>query len=79
MAKVNDGSGLFDNEGICDNGILICNNAVKELANGRYLNFCNHMWQIAQIFANLKTGIKADTESKNRQRSEEHTSELQSL
>ena len=61
--KVNDGKGLLDNEGICDKGILICNDAVKDLTNGQYLNFCNRMVQIAQIFANLKKGIKDDMDS----------------
>lgn len=60
---VNDGKGLFDNEGICDQGIIICNAAMKELISGRYLAFADKMQQIAKIFANLKKGIKADHES----------------
>lgn len=60
---VNDGKGLFDNEGICDQGIIICNAALKELISGQYLAFADKMQQIAKIFANLKKGIKADHES----------------
>lgn len=60
---VNDGKGLFDNEGICDQGIIICNAAMKELISGQYLAFADKMQQIAKIFANLKKGIKADHES----------------
>jgi len=61
--KVNDGSGLFDNEGMCDKGILIANDAVKDLTTGNYIAFCNKISQIAKIFANLKDGIRADRES----------------
>lgn len=61
--KVNDGSGLFDNEGMCDKGILIANDAVKDLTIGNYIAFCNKISQIAKIFANLKDGIRADRES----------------
>ena len=60
---VNNGKGLFDNEGICDHGIVICNAAMKDLISGQYLAFADKMQQIAKIFANLKTGIKADRES----------------
>ena len=61
--KVNDGKGLFDNEGMCDQGILIANEAVKDLATGNYIAFCNKMAQIARIFSNLKTAISNDRES----------------
>ena len=61
--KANDGSGLFDNEGMCDKGILIANDAVKDLTTGNYIAFCNKISQIAKIFANLKDGIRADRES----------------
>jgi len=60
---VNDGRGLYDNEGICEKGILICNAALKDLVSGQYLSFVNKIEQIAQIFGNLKTGIKNDRES----------------
>lgn len=58
-----DNKGLYNNEGICDRGIVICNETVKALASGQYIAFCDNIHQIAQIFANLKTGIKADRES----------------
>lgn len=60
---INDGHGLWDNEGICDKGISLLNIAVKDLASGQYIPFCDKVSQIARIFANLKTGIKADRES----------------
>lgn len=58
-----DNKGLYDNEGVCDKGILLCNAALKDLIDGQYLLFVNKLEQVAQIFANLKTGIKADRES----------------
>lgn len=60
---VNDGNGLFDNEGICDKGISLCNAALKDLVSGQYLLFVNKVEQIAQIFGNLKKSIKNDRES----------------
>ena len=58
-----DNKGLYDNEGVCDQGILIANEAVKDLATGNYIAFCNKMAQIARIFSNLKTAISNDRES----------------
>jgi len=55
--------GIFDNEGICDKGISLCNSALKDLVSGQYLAFVNKVEQIAKIFANLKDGIRADRES----------------
>ena len=61
--KLNDGRGLWDNDGVCDKGISLCNAAIKDLVSGQYLAFVNKLEQVAQIFANLKKGIKADRES----------------
>ena len=61
--NINDGRGLWDNEGVCDKGVLLCNAALKDLVSGQYLAFVNKIEQIAQIFGNLKTGIKNDRES----------------
>lgn len=60
---VNDGNGLYDNEGICDKGILLCNAAMKDLFSGQYIAFADKMTQIVKIFANLKAGIRSDRES----------------
>ena len=62
--KFNDGKGFFDNEGICDKGISLCNSALRDLVSGQYLAFVNKLEQIAQIFNNLKTGIRADLEDR---------------
>ena len=60
---VNDGKGLFDNEGLCDSLIMDCNNAVKSLTGGNYVQFCGIIVQMVQKLANLKEGIKKDMDS----------------
>ena len=61
--KYNNGNGIFDNVGICDKGIELCNDALKELFSGQYLLFVNRVEQIAQLFNNLKSGIQSDMAS----------------
>ena len=61
--QVNDGKGLYDNEGICDKGIQICNDALKQLVSGNYIAFANRVQQITQIFSNLKKTMHGDRES----------------
>ena len=60
---VNDGKGLYDNEGLCDSLIIDCNNAVKNLARGNYVQFCGVVVQMVQKLANLKEGIRNDMNS----------------
>ena len=61
--SANDGGGLYDNEGLCDSLILDCNNSVKALASGNYVQFCNVIVQMVQKISNLKSGIRADTDA----------------
>ena len=61
--KINDGGGLWDNEGICDKGVALCNDALKDLVSGQYLSFVNKIEQVVKIFANLKKGIHTERES----------------
>ena len=63
MPKINDGKGLWDNVGVCDKAILLCNDALKQLFSGEYLNFSNNMFQVAKILSNLKEGIKEERKS----------------
>lgn len=58
-----DNKNFFNNESICDKGISILNSAMKSLTSGQYIAFCDGVTQLAEILANLKTGIKADRES----------------
>lgn len=63
---LNDGNGLFDSEGLCDSLIVDCNNAVKAIASGQYVSFCNTVVQMVQKLSNLKSGIKNDLSSKDK-------------
>lgn len=57
---VNDGKGLYDNQGLCDALIVDCNNAVKSICTGQYVQFCNIIVQMVQKLSNLKKGIEND-------------------
>lgn len=63
---VNDGGGLFDSEGLCDTLVNDINNLVKQAVSGNYLLFCDTVVQMTQKVVELKKGIKADLDSKNR-------------
>lgn len=64
--KINNGGGLYDNEGLCDTLISDCNNLVKNACSGQYIQFCNTVVQMVQKLVRLKGGIKADLESKDK-------------
>lgn len=63
---VNDGKGLYDSDGLLDSLIVDCNNVVKELCSGQYIEFCRIILEMAQKLVELKKGIKADLESKDK-------------
>jgi hypothetical protein len=60
---VNDGKGLYDNEGLCDLLISDLNTLVKDLSNGQYIQFCVGVSGMARKLLNLKKGIRADMDS----------------
>lgn len=60
---VNDGKGLYDNEGICDLLIRDLNSLPKLMMDGQYIQFCVAVAGMAQKLLNLKKGIKADMDS----------------
>ena len=60
---VNNGSGLFDNEGLCDTLLSDLNNLVKQLMNGQCIFACSVVTQMAQKIINLKNGIKTDMDA----------------
>lgn len=64
--KVNDGKGLYDNEGMCGTLVSDLNEAVKAIASGKYLQFCGKVAEMTVKLANLKNGIHNDMESKNK-------------
>lgn len=60
---VNDGKGLYDNEGLLDSIIVDCENAVKQLTTGNHLAWCGIMYSMAQKLICLKNGIKNESDS----------------
>jgi len=63
---LNDGGGLYDNSGLCDTLISDCNAAIKAVVSGQYIQFCAMMVQITQKIMNLKKGIAADLEARDK-------------
>ena len=63
---VNDGKGLIDNEGMCDSLVFDLNGLVKLLINGQFIQFCAKVAEMTVKLTNLKKGIKADLESKDK-------------
>lgn len=60
---VNDGKGLYDNEGLIDNAIVKLNEAIKDAMNGQYISFCGCVEQVAQMLLCLKKSIKQEAEN----------------
>ena len=58
--NVNDGKGLYDNEGMCDLLVNDLNNLVKDLTSGQQVQFCIHVTGMVQKLMNLKNGIRND-------------------
>ena len=65
MNNVNDGNGLWDNQGLCDTLTTDLNNMVKAVVSGKYILFSGIVAQMAQKIDNLKKGIAADLASKD--------------
>lgn len=59
-------NGLLTNSELVDTLIVDLNNLPKSLMNGQYIQFCNIVTQMGQKLANLRTGIKADLDNKDR-------------
>lgn len=60
---INDGNGLYDNEGLCDSLINDLNNMLKLMVSGQYIQGCAVVTGMAQKIVNLKKGIANDTDS----------------
>lgn len=63
---VNDGKGLYNNQGLCDTLKSDLNNLLKNMASGQYLQMSGLVVQMCQKLDNLKEGIAADLASKDR-------------
>lgn len=61
--SVNDGKGLFDNDGLCDSLICDLNSLIKFIVSGQYVQYCAIVAGMAQKLLNLKKGIMADMDS----------------
>ena len=58
--KINDGHGLWDNEGLTETLITDLNNLLKNMAAGQYIRVCSITMEMVQKLTNLKNGIKAE-------------------
>lgn len=57
--------GVYTSEELIDTIIVDCNDAVKSLASGQYLQWCNLMATVANKLYNLKKGVADDLAQKN--------------
>lgn len=76
--SVNDGKGLFDNEGLCDTIKQDLNNLIRLAMNGQYIVACSLVASIAVRLENLKKGIKNDSDSQ-KEKIEELKRQIDSL
>ena len=76
--NVNDGKGLFDNEGLCDTIKQDLNNLIRLAMNGQYIVACSLVASIAVRLENLKKGIKNDSDSQ-KEKIEELKRQIDSL
>lgn len=65
--KVNDGKGLYDNEGLCDLLKQDLNNMIKLAMSGQFVAACGLITGMSVKLTNLKQGIKNDSDSKKEQ------------
>lgn len=64
---VNDGKGLYDNEGLCKTLIADLNSLPKLLIDNQFIEFSRKIGEMGQKLLNLHKGIHADSESKKQQ------------
>ena len=58
--NVNDGKGLYDNEGLCDSLLLDLNKLPRLLIDNQFIVCCSLIAQMAQKITNIKAGIQND-------------------
>lgn len=75
---VNDGKGLFDNEGMCDSIKQDLNSMIRLVMSGQYVLACSLVASIAVRLENLKKGIKDDSDSQ-KEKIEELKRQIDSL
>ena len=62
---VNDGKGFLDTDGMIDSVIVECEIATRKLVGGNAIGFCSAMAEIVSKLSALKTGVRAEMDSKN--------------
>lgn len=64
---VNNGKGLYDNEGLCNTLLTDLNSLQKLLIDNQFIAFSLRIGEMSQKILNLKKGIHDDAESKKQQ------------
>ena len=64
---LNDGGGLWDNQGVIDTIIVDLNQLPRLLIENQFLQACATLASIGQRLKNLQNGIKNDMNSKTNQ------------
>ncbi len=59
-ATVNDGKGLYDNDGLLETLIVDLNKLPKLLIDGQFIATCDLIAKMAQKVMNIRKGIKAE-------------------
>ena len=66
-ATVNDGKGLYDNEGLCETLITDLNRLPRLLIDGQFIGACDLLAKMAQKANCIRKGIRNDMESRDEQ------------
>ena len=64
---VNDGKGMYDNEGMCKLLLKDLNELPKLLIDNQFIEFGRKIGEMGHKILNLHKGIHSDMESKNQQ------------
>ena len=64
---VNDGKGLYDNEGLCKTLIADLNSLPRLLIDNQFIEFSRKIGEMGQKLLNLHKGIREDRESMKEQ------------
>lgn len=57
-------NGLYTNDELIDSLIVDCNEAVKSISSGQFIQWCKLMYEMVVKLANLKNGVKNDIASR---------------
>lgn len=60
---VNDGKGLYDNDGLIDSLVKDLNDLLKNMAAGQYIRVSSLTVEMVQKLQSLKSGMKKERES----------------